>query len=89
MFSDGYGCVILRSEDITISMERHDSSARNQFKGTVVDIEPAHLGVEVYVNVGEVVAALISRQSLDRIGIEIGSEVWVSFKASAAKLLKE
>ncbi len=86
---DGYACVILRSENVTVSMECHDTSARNHFRGKVVDIEPAHLGIEIYVDVGEVIAALITRQSLEKMTIEIGTEVWVNFKASAVTLLKE
>ena len=84
----GEGSLILRSEDITLSKEEPHSSARNHFKGTVIDIEPARNGVEVRVDVGVPVAALILRESLETMALSIDDEIWVNFKACAAQFLK-
>ena len=84
----GPGCVSLRSEDITVSRTRTDTSARNCFLGTVVDIVPARLGVEVAVDIGVEVAALVTAGSVERLGLRCGQKVWVSFKATAARFFE-
>lgn len=85
----GPGYLILRSEDITVALEPAESSARNTFQGTVSDVVPAPLGVEVIVDVGVELAALVTAQSAERFDLHSGKRVWVSFKASAARFVEE
>lgn len=85
----GRGFLMIRSEDIVISNTPFQTSARNAFRGIITDIAPAHLGVEVIVNIGTELAALITRASVKNLGLECGKEVWLSFKASAAKFYRE
>jgi len=87
--SGGCGCLILRGEDITVSNENPKSSARNHFKGRVTDIEPARMGIEIRVDIGVPVTALITRESLESLGLSEGRSVWVNFKATAARYLTE
>ena len=84
--SQGYVCV--RSEDVTIGNTAERTSARNNFEGTIVDIIPAGVGVEVIVDIGTEIAALITNESVNALGLCCGKKVWVSFKASAAKYLE-
>jgi len=85
----GAGCLIFRSEDVAISNERPETSARNIFEGAVLDIIPARLGVEVSVQIGVKVSALVTQSSIRSLSLEIGKTVWVNFKASAARFLRE
>lgn len=84
----GEGNVIIRSEDVTISKESSSSSARNEFEGTIIDIANARLGIEVIVDIGVEIAALITQDSVSRLDLGFGKKVFVSFKASAVKFIK-
>jgi molybdopterin-binding protein len=85
----GPGCLIVRSEDITVSLAKNDTSAQNSFRGAVTDVAPARLGVEVTIDIGVEVAAWVTPESVDRLGLQLGTEVWISFKASAARFIEE
>ena len=90
--SAGSGYAMVRSEDITIGNRASHTSARNNFEGTIVGIEPAGVGVEVIVNIGVAkpveVAALITAESVKALDLHCGKNVWVSFKASAVKYVE-
>jgi len=85
----GSGSVMLRSEDITVSNSAPETSARNTFEGTITDVAPARLGVEVSVDVGVEISALVTAESVERLGLEVGKKACVSFKATAAKFIGE
>jgi molybdate/tungstate transport system ATP-binding protein len=84
----GPGNLIIRSEDVTVSLSAQESSARNAFEGTVTDVAPARLGVEVTVDIGVEIAALVTAASVDKLSLECGRQVCVSFKASAARFVE-
>ena len=65
-----------------------DSSSQNVFSGNVIDIYPQRHGVEVVVNIGVNIYSLVSMESIEKLGIEIGSEVWVTFKASSVRFIE-
>jgi molybdopterin-binding protein len=54
-----------------------------------VDIEPVGVGVEVIVDIGTEVAALITVESVEALELHCGKKVWVSFKASAVKYIEQ
>lgn len=83
------GCLILKSEDIVLSLARPDGSARNCYPGLVVDLENFQRGVEVTVDIGIHLYALITRESAERLGIVRGKSLWVSFKATALQFIPE
>lgn len=85
----GPGHLMLRSEDITVANARTDTSALNNFEGTIVDIAPAPLGVEVAVDIGVELTALLTSGSIDRMQLHCGQKIWLSFKASAARFIEE
>ena len=89
----GSGYIMVRSEDVTIGNAASHTSARNNFEGTIADIIPAGIGVEVIVNIGAgspvEVAALITAESVKALQLSCGKKVWVSFKASAVKYVEE
>jgi molybdopterin-binding protein len=85
----GFGFVCVRSEDVTICNSVSRTSARNNFEGTIADIVPAGVGVEVIVDIGVEVAALITAESVKALELRCGKKVWISFKASAVKYVEE
>jgi molybdopterin-binding protein len=85
----GQGAMTLRSEDITLSSKRPEGSARNTFLGTVRDVAPARLGIEVVVDMGVEMAALVTESAVDQLGLAPGTQVWTSFKATAGKFLED
>ncbi|PSQ20557.1 molybdenum-binding protein [Halobacteriales archaeon QS_9_67_17] len=63
------------------------TSARNQFAGTVRDIEGGERIARVAVDIGadDPVLALVTEDSRERLALEVGREVTVSFKATATR----
>lgn len=60
------------------------SSARNQFFGKVTAIRGGAVNAEVELSLGgeDKIAAIITHESLENLGLKIGSEVWALVKAS-------
>jgi molybdopterin-binding protein len=83
--NDGY--IIIRAEDIIVSPARIESSAVNNFEGTVTDISPSRSGFEVVVDIGILIHALITHESMDHLQIFEGNHLWISFKASAIRFI--
>lgn len=65
------------------------TSARNRFEGTVETVERGTAIGRVTVDVGtaDPLVALLTHESLDRLGLEVGAPVVVSFKATATRAL--
>ena len=61
------------------------TSARNQFLGraTVQHMAPINAEVSVDIGAGDRITALVTRNSLDDLGIEEGTEVYALLKASS------
>jgi len=83
----GRTTIHVKPEDIIVSEGRVVTSARNQFKGTVVGVED-HDGIVVLrVDAGQVFAVHVTRNSFREMGLNIGKEVYISFKATAVLVL--
>lgn len=82
------GYLILRREDVFLSEEIMSTSALNNFSGIVTEIIPATKGVEVIIDIGVRIHALITRESLNSLGIKEGSTLWIHFKATAVRFIK-
>lgn len=86
--TDSKGYIIIPSEAISISNEKLNSSAVNNFEGIINNIIKSRLGLEVIVDIGIEINVLITYSSLERLELSIGKKVWISFKASAVKFIK-
>jgi len=82
------GFLAFRSEDVTVS-HLPDENTQNCFSGTVVDIAPARLGSELTVDIGIDVTALVPVESIERLDIRCGMNVWVSIQPSAARYIEK
>ncbi len=82
--------VCLRPEDIILSPATdaaQATSARNRLPATVRRITPAGPHTSVALDAGFPLVALITKQSLEDLGLTPGSSVIASFKATAAHLI--
>lgn len=84
---NGQGCIMIRSEDITISNSKIDTSARNNFEGTITDIIRMKSGFELIIDIGLELAAIVTAESVKSMSLDCGKKIWVSFKASAVKYI--
>ncbi len=72
--------------DIILSYKQFQSSARNSFLGKITKIiEQNHL-VKLEVDIGIPLVTIITRESFQDMNLNLGSEVCLTFKASAVKL---
>jgi tungstate transport system ATP-binding protein len=81
--------VCLRPEDVSLSIggEERSGSARNRIAGRVSRIVRSGADARVEVDCGFPLIARITRRSLDELGIEPGSSVIATFKATAVHLI--
>jgi molybdopterin-binding protein len=81
----------VRPEDVTlvpVGATGSPSSSRNAFTGTVTSLELSGPLVRVSVRCPFPLEALITRRSHEELGIEIGDEVGVRFKATAVVVIE-
>ncbi len=87
-FPDDDVYVCIRAENVTLEIGSGTrSSARNHLPGKVVSVTAAGPLVRVAVDVGFKVQALVSRQALEDLDLELGSQVVVGMKATAIHLV--
>jgi len=80
---EGDVCVGIRPEEMIVSREAFESSAVNAFSGSVTEIQQNGIFSRVVVNAGLPFVAVLTRQSVARLGLAEGEEAHVTFKASA------
>jgi len=82
----GSAYISIDSKDIILSYEPFQSSARNSFLGKIIKIiEQNHL-VKMEVDIGVPLVTIITRESFQDMNLNLGSNVYLTFKASAVKL---
>lgn len=64
-------------------------SARNQFKGKVVSVKPGVVTGEVVVDIGggNLMTSIISMDSVNDLGIKVGSEVNTLVKSTSVMIM--
>lgn len=81
--------VTIRPEDVIISEESFESSARNRFEGEIRNITDRGNFHEIQVDIGLPIIVYVTKQSIERLSMEKGKSIYVMFKASAVHLFKE
>lgn len=84
----GPACLIVNSDEVTVSLERHASSARNCLSAVLVDLEPVQKGVELTLSAHVTLYALVTHASVQLMDLTPGKQVWVSFKATGGRLIE-
>jgi len=80
--------VYVPPSDIVVSKKAFNSSGRNTFKGQIVEIQKYDSSVKLVVDAGPHFSVLITDASRCEMGLEFGSEVFLTFKATAVRVLK-
>ncbi|MCK5077001.1 MAG: ABC transporter ATP-binding protein [Calditrichia bacterium] len=83
----GQATIAVDPNDLILSKSRINSSALNEFKGTIVKIDSYNGSLQVFVDVGVTFCTLITQKSYNKMGVNIGSEVYVTFKANSVKVI--
>ncbi len=83
----GRVAVRVRPEDIIVSKTPVETSARNNYRGRIVGVEESGSVIRLRIDAGRVFTAHITRRTLTEMGLNVGSDVYISFKAIAVELL--
>jgi len=82
--------VLFRAEDVTLTLDPNvRTSARNVFHGLIRRIIPSGPFVNVVIDCGIDITALVTLRSAEDLGISLGKEVWISVKATAIHVLPQ
>jgi len=82
----GPAYISIDPRDIILSYEQFQSSARNSFLGKITKIiEQNHL-VKLEIDIDIPLVVIITRESFFQMDLNLGSKVYLTFKASAVKL---
>jgi tungstate transport system ATP-binding protein len=79
--------IFISPEDIILSRNRLESSARNFFKGSVIEIQDLGSVVRLKIDVGKPFTVQITKGSFRDMGITLNSEVFLAFKASSVQII--
>jgi molybdopterin-binding protein len=77
----------IRPEDITLSLSGASTSARNSFSGEIAGLALSGALARVELDCGFPLVALITKQSAEELGLQIGKQAYVSFKATAVHVI--
>ena len=80
--------VCVRPEDVTVSGNPDAGSMRNHFGARIISVEPWRLEFKVGLDCGFSLMASVTKQSVEGLGLKPGMDVFASFKATAAHLIK-
>jgi molybdate/tungstate transport system ATP-binding protein len=83
------GFILFSDKDVIVSLEKLTSSARNCFKGVLVDFAPSERGVELTIDVGIKIFAIITPSTFKEMKLVVGQILFASFKASSLKFLSD
>jgi tungstate transport system ATP-binding protein len=76
----------IESTHLVLSKDKLESSMRNQFRGRVKSLQEAYGEVHVIVEAGESWHVIITHAALSELNINLGEEIWLSFKSSAVHI---
>lgn len=78
----------VRPEAVSISKAAEANSMRNHFRGRITAVEPWRLEYKLSMDCGFNLIAAVTKRSLDDMELKPGDEVFASFKATAAHLIR-
>ena len=83
----GQVSLFISPEDIILSKNPFDSSARNMMKGRIVEIQDLDSLVKLKVDVSKLFTVQITKHSFDDMKLNLNAEVYMAFKASSVKII--
>ena len=81
------GFIMIRGEEIILSNKPVDTSATNNFEGTIAEIVPSVNGIDIKIDAGIVFNARITRGSLSKLKLTEGKKICFHFKATAVRFI--
>jgi len=85
--SQGKISIFVSPEDIILSKNQFASSARNVFKGKIVETLDLGSVVRLKVDVGKAFTVQITKRSFNEMGLNLNIEVFLAFKASSVQVV--
>jgi len=79
---------LIRPEEITISLSKDISSARNTFNGRIIKMLLLGSLVRIGVDCGFPLLDVITKRSAEDLNLTIGKEVYATFKATAIHIIR-
>jgi molybdopterin-binding protein len=80
--------MMFNDTDVSLSSAMNENSIVNQMQGRVHDIIPEQSAYEVKIETkGLIISSKISHQSIEKLNIKIGQNLWFSVKATSIKLI--
>jgi molybdopterin-binding protein len=80
--------VHVRPEDILVSSKPLQSSARNVFRGKIIGVKDLDTNVRLSVDAGKKFSVQITKKSLTKMNLNVGSEIYLTFKASSVRSIQ-
>ena len=78
---------VVRTEDVTFSLNQMSTSARNNFNGPVVKMNPVGTLVRIEIDCGFPLVGVVTAKTVAEMGIENGTLLYASFKATAIHVI--
>jgi ABC-type Fe3+/spermidine/putrescine transport system ATPase subunit len=82
------GYVMFGKEQVLVSKHMIESSALNSLEAEIKDLIPVEEGVELLVDAGIPIRALVTTSSVKRFGFSLGDSVWIHLKATAITFIR-
>lgn len=79
--------IALDPRNLVLSLAPLASSMRNQFRGRIVSVHDQRETVWLEIDCGDTFTAIITRESYRRMGLNLHTELFISFKAQAVEVL--
>jgi tungstate transport system ATP-binding protein len=80
--------VIVRPEDITFTLAKEPSSARNIFQGEIARMSTVGQLARIEVNCGFPLLGVVTKRSAEELNFNLGKKIYASFKATAVHVIK-
>ncbi len=84
--TQGATSIFISPQDIILCRTAIESSARNEFKGVISEISGSDSIVKLKVDVGKTFAVQITKKSFKELRLNLGSDVYIAFKASSVNV---
>ncbi len=81
-------CACVRPEDITLTLAKTTSSARNSFIGRITRVVSLGPLSRVEIDCGFRLVALVTKRSAEELALEKGKQVYATFKATAVHVIR-
>lgn len=78
---------IIRTEDVTFSLERTITSARNVFEGPITRLTPSGTLVRIEIDCGFPLVGVVTAKTVEEMGLRLETRLFASFKATAIHII--